>query len=112
VTGETSRVRGRTREHDVIRHYRRLGCVAYRLGAGVADVIVLKAGHIPLLVQVKSTRRAYDHFPPADRDALLAEAIVAGAEPVLAWWPKHGRLTLISSCEWPSRSHVRFAGQA
>jgi Holliday junction resolvase len=108
MTGNTSRVRGRERELKVVRHYRVLGFVAYRLNEGSADVAALKAGHLPKLIQVKSTLRPYDHFRRADRDALLHDALSAGAEPVLAWWPKGGPLRLIPACEWPSRSAVRF----
>lgn len=108
MSGNTSRERGRQRELDVVKHYRSLGFVSYRLAFGVADVIVLKAGHITRLAQVKSTRKPYDHFPPADRDALVHEAIVAGCAPLLVWWPKGGQLVEIPALEWPSRSLVRF----
>jgi hypothetical protein len=44
------------------------GWVAYRVPQpSAADVVALKAGHAPLLVQVKSTARAYERFGPAER---------------------------------------------
>lgn len=101
MTGNTSRMRGRSRELDVIHHYQRLGFVAYRLSRGCADVVALKAGHPVRLVQVKSTLRPYDHFRQNERAALIHEAIAAGAEAVLAWWPKNGQLHFIEACEWP-----------
>ena len=108
MSGEASRARGRQRELAVMKHYRALGFVVYRLAAGCADVVLMKAGHGVKLAQVKSTRKPYDHFPPVERDALMHEAIAAGAAPVLMWWPKGGPLVEIPACEWPSRSRVRF----
>lgn len=101
MSGETSRKRGRQRELAVRRVLRTEGWVVYRLAWGCADVGAMRAGFRPMLVQVKSTTRPYEHFGPRDRLALLREAIAADAEPVLAWWPKDGALTMISADEWP-----------
>lgn len=94
--------RGRGRELDVMRFYRSTGRVAYRLAWGNADVVALKAGERPLLVQVKSTAGgAFERFQPRDRALLLVEAAQADARAVLAWWPPRGKLTLIPSEAWP-----------
>lgn len=100
--GNAGRRRGRARELDVADFYRQHGWVVYRLAHGCADVVALKAGTLPLLVQVKSTRRPFERFGPADRDALLHEAIMSGGVAVLAHWPLRGRLRLIPSSDWPS----------
>jgi hypothetical protein len=99
VTGER---RGRGRELDVMRFYRATGHVAYRLAWGNADVVAFKAGERPKLVQVKSTAGgAFERFGPRDRALLLIEAAQADAHALLAWWPPHGKLTLIPSEAWP-----------
>lgn len=70
---------------------------------GVADLVALKAGQTPLLIEVKSTAGGpYERFSPADRQELKAAAIKAGATPLLAYWPAHGKLRWIREHEWPS----------
>jgi len=94
--------RARQRELDVMRHYRELDYVAYRLAWGNADVAAFKAGEPPLLVQVKSTSGgAFERFGPRDRALLLIEAQRAGAQAVLAWWPPRRPLVVIPSEAWP-----------
>lgn len=69
---------------------------------GDADLVALKAGHRPLLIEVKATHRGPFHaFGPKARADLLFAAELAGADAVVAWWPPHGKLRLISSDEWP-----------
>ena len=69
---------------------------------GAADLVCLKAGERPLLVQVKCGRGAYDHFGPRERGELLEVAKRAGAVPVLAWWkPRAREHRLIESYDWP-----------
>jgi hypothetical protein len=93
---------GRERELAVAEVLRtQYGMVSYRLAWGNADVIGLKAGERPLLVQVKATARAWERFTPVERSALLHEALMAGAHCVLAHWPRHGRLTFYGPDEWP-----------
>jgi len=79
------------------------GWVAYRIAHGCADVVWLRAGVRPRLIQVKSTSGGpYERFGPVDRAALLREARAAGADAWLAWWPP--KLTLprwIASDAWP-----------
>jgi Holliday junction resolvase len=93
--------RGRERELRVADALREQGRVAYRLAWGCADVIGLRAGHRPLLVQVKSTTRAFEHFRPPERLALMHEAVAAGADCTLAWWPSGGTLHWIDPVDWP-----------
>lgn len=79
--------------------------VAFRAPAslGVADVIALRDGSRPRLVEVKSTAQGpYEHFGPADRADLSAAAKLAGADAFLAWWPSRGKLRWIAEAEWPS----------
>lgn len=107
MTGNASRRRGRARELDVIDHLQRLGFVCYRLSRGPADVVALKAGHPVRLIQVKSTLTTWQHFRADDRAALCHEAIAAGAQAVLAWWPAYGELKFIESVEWPTTTEAR-----
>ncbi len=69
---------------------------------GDADVIALKDGRRPLMVEVKSTAAGpYSHFLPKDRADLSFAAELAGATPLLAWWPPRGKLHWIAESEWP-----------
>lgn len=94
--------RGRDRELRVADLLRGLGYIAYRLAWGQADVIGLRAGARPLLVQVKSTAGGpFERFGPAARKELLAEAFTAGADCTLAWWPKGAQLEWVEPEDWP-----------
>jgi hypothetical protein len=101
------RGRGRARELAVRDHLRAQGWVVRRLADGPADLVALKAGVRPLLVQVKSTAGGpWEHFGPADRTALEHEAISAGADATLAYWPPQGRLRWFPAARWPQRKQA------
>ncbi len=69
---------------------------------GDADLVALKAGRRPLLVEVKATAAGpYHGFSPKDRADLLFAANLAGADAVLAWHPSRGKLAWIPSDSWP-----------
>jgi len=69
---------------------------------GGVDLVALKEGGRPMFVEVKSTVSGpFDHFRPAERAALVLAAKMAGADPVLAWWPPRGRLRWFGPEEWP-----------
>lgn len=70
---------------------------------GCADLVALKNGERPMLVQVKATSAGPFHsFGPAERMLLLETAKRAGAVPVLAWWKLRAREhRLIESWDWP-----------
>lgn len=96
--------RGIQRERAVRHLLRDEDWIAFRAPAslGCADVIALKAGARPWLVEVKSTAAGpYEHFSPADRDKLALAARMAGADAWLAWWPPRGKLRWIPESEWP-----------
>jgi Holliday junction resolvase len=94
--------RGRSRELRALDYFRERGYVAFRLAWGTADVVALKAGAPPLLVQVKSTSgSAFERFVPRDRALLLIDAHRAGADCALLWWPPHAQPTIIPSEAWP-----------
>jgi Holliday junction resolvase len=70
---------------------------------GDADLIALKDGKRPLMVEVKSTAGGpFEHFRPKDREELKLAARIAGATPVLYWWPPRGKLHVLWAEEWPS----------
>lgn len=120
--------RGADRERACARILRREGWASWttkndglepedkRFSHGIVDVVaVQQQRESPLpehkryfrtavrLIQVKSTRHPYEHFGPADRAALLAEAVLAGASAELWHWPKHAREPrIIASAEWPA----------
>lgn len=70
---------------------------------GDADLVALKVGKIPRLIEVKSTAQGpYEHFGPKCRADLRAAAEIAGAVPVLCWWPSRAKPRWIHADEWPS----------
>lgn len=69
---------------------------------GVADVVALKAGERPRMIEVKSTRRGmYHSFGPADREALSEVAAAADADAYLVWWPPHSKPQWVPESDWP-----------
>jgi Holliday junction resolvase len=94
---------GRARERQVADKLRSEDWVVVKgTTYGVADLVALKAGMRPMLIEVKSTAGGpYERFPPSSRVSMLAEAERAGANAVLAWWPPRGKMRLIFSGEWP-----------
>jgi Holliday junction resolvase len=97
--------RGTQRERAVRDHLSKADWLAFRAPAslGVADVIALRDGSRPRLVEVKSTAGGpYERFGPAKRADLAAAARLAGADAFLAWWPPRGTLRWIAENEWPS----------
>jgi Holliday junction resolvase len=70
---------------------------------GDADLVALKPGRYPRLIEVKSTAQGpYEHFGPKDRADLRFAADMAGGVAELCWWPPRGQPRWIDSSEWPS----------
>ena len=78
---------------------------------GPADLVALRAGSTPLLVEVKSTISPYSHFLPADRARMLKAAELAGADATLAWWPSRGSLVWIDASAWPVKLEAVEPGE-
>ena len=96
--------RGHNRERAVRDRLLKEDWLAFRAPAslGVADVIALRDGSRPRLIEVKSTAQGpYEHFGPAARVRLSLAARMAGADALLAWWPPRGVLRFIPESEWP-----------
>jgi Holliday junction resolvase len=95
--------RGIDRERQVKRLLEQDGWWTCRAAGsfGDADLVALRDGHRPRLIEVKSTTTPYAHFRPADRLALLEAATVAGAAAELAYWPSRGTLEWIPADQWP-----------
>jgi Holliday junction resolvase len=96
--------RGTQRERAVRDWHTERDWIAFRAPAslGCADVIALRDGSRPRLIEVKSTAAGpYSHFGPAARQRLAAAARMAGADAILAWWPPRGQLRMIAEREWP-----------
>lgn len=73
---------------------------------GVCDLVALREGELgdtqAMLVEVKSTRRPYDHFGPASRQELLEAGEKTGAEAWLCHWPSRRREpSWVPSNVWP-----------
>jgi Holliday junction resolvase len=98
--------RGRQRERQVADHLRDRDWICLKgTSFGAADLVALKAGELPWMIEVKSTAGGpYEQFRKDDRAALSAVADMAGARAVLAWWPPRGELRFIHSHEWPTHT--------
>lgn len=117
-----SRAVGIGRELKVVRLLREAGWAAWtakndgecrdgKYGQGPVDIIAMKPGHKPRVIQVKSTASsAFHSFGPVKREALLFEARKADAEAWLAWWPPgRGGCRWIHEGEWPLIDAVQRA---
>src|SRR5690348_14140335 len=96
---------GVKRERQVRELLTKDGWIAFRAPAslGVADVVALKAGEHPRLIEVKSdTAGPYHAFTPAKRAALREAATKAGANAYLCWWAPRKEPRWIASYAWPS----------
>lgn len=97
--------RGIQRERQVRTLLQNDDWLAFRAPAslGCADVIALRAGSRPRLIEVKSTAQGpYEHFGPADRERLRLAGELAGADVFLVWWPSRGKPRWIGADEWPT----------
>ena len=97
--------RGIQRERDLVNEHRGRDYFALRAPAslGCADVVALKDGERPMLIECKSTAAGpYAGFGPADRRELSFMAELAGADAYLVWWPKNCKPVEIPEAEWPS----------
>jgi Holliday junction resolvase len=81
------------------------GWICHRSPAsiGTYDLIALKAGYKPRLIEVKANVDGgpYKTFGPAKRKELQGAAEQAGADAILAYWPPHCNLKEIFSKDWP-----------
>ena len=96
--------RGIQRERQVRDRLLKDDWVAFRAPAslGCADVVALRDGSRPRMIEVKSTAQGpYEHFGPAARLRLSATARLAGADALLAWWPSRGQLHWLPESDWP-----------
>ena len=91
-------------EHKVLRLLREDEWFAFRTPAslGVCDVVAMKRGQRPRMIEVKSTTDGpYKTFGPADRRELREAADRAGASAELCHWPPRRSPQFIPSEEWP-----------
>lgn len=96
--------RGHNRERQVRAWFEQRDWLVIRAAGSLGDVdlVCLRDGYTPLLVEVKSTAAGpYEHFRPPDREQLLFAAKLGGCRATLAWWPPRGKLRFIPSDEWP-----------
>lgn len=96
---------GHARERQVRERLQEDGWVVVRAAGslGVADLVALKAGMTPMVIEVKSTAAGpYKHFGPVDRAMLISAALQAGAEAWLCWWPPRGEPRWLGTFDWPA----------
>jgi Holliday junction resolvase len=102
--GPSGARRGIQRERQVRERYEAEGWIVIRAAGsfGCFDLMAVKRGVPSHMVEVRSTKRPYDHFGPAARKTLRDAAFIGGCQAILAWWPSRGRLRLIPEAEWPT----------
>ena len=102
---KNSKAAGTRVEHKVMRTLAAEGWVVMRAPAsiGVADVLALKCGERPRMVQVKANKDGgpYMNFRPTERAELRAVAERAGAVAELCWWPPRGECRWYDESIWP-----------
>lgn len=55
-----------------------------------------------LMIEVKTTAQGpFERFGPTQREALILAAKLAGATPLLVWWPANGERRELTVAEWP-----------
>ncbi len=101
--------KGTRRERDLVEALSEDGWVTFRTpgSLGPADVIALRAGNRPMLVQVKAGKAAswWGRFPPHERTALANTARKAGADAYACFWRDGEKSPLmISEADWPPPS--------
>lgn len=97
--------RGHDRERAVREIYRTRGWWVVRAAGslGDVDVLALKDGERPLMIEVKSNKgNPFMHFRPKDRAELRAAAAVAGADALLCHWPPYRDPAWLKPEEWPA----------
>jgi Holliday junction resolvase len=97
--------RGHDRERAVKKLLEMEGWFVIRAAAslGFADLVALRDGDRPQMIEVKSTTAGpYHSFGPADRRALIEAADRAGAIPLLCWWPPRRDPKWLTAMSWPS----------
>jgi Holliday junction resolvase len=102
--------RGINRERQVRRILEAEGWWTCRAAGsfGDADVVALKDGEAPRMIEVKSTAQGpYEHFRPGDRRDLTQAALMAGADAWLCWWPSRKGPQWIQSNDWPRPDWAR-----
>lgn len=96
---------GHARERQVRKLYEEQGWWTIRAAAslGDADVVALKAGEVPLFIEVKANKAGgpYMNFRKADREELKLAAEKAGAQAVLVYWPARQQPRIIPASDWP-----------
>ena len=100
----SAKARGIARERQVRDILAKSDWLCFRSPAslGCADIVALRDGSRPRLIEVKATAQGpFERFGPAARAKLAATAKMAGASAELAWWPPHGQLRWLSEAEWP-----------
>ena len=69
---------------------------------GCADLVAMKLGHTPRIIEVKSSARSpFAHFGPNDRAELIEAGDRSGASVWLCWWPKRKQAIWLAPSEWP-----------
>lgn len=100
-----SKRKGTKRELQVRDVLEKDGYLVMKAGGslGDADLIALKRGERPRLVQVKANKDGgpWSKFGPAARAKLAEVAKAAGAVAELAWWPPYGELHWYDQVLWP-----------
>lgn len=96
--------RGHDRERAVRLQLETDGWIVIRAAGslGTVDLVALRAGEPPMLLEVKSTAGGpYERFGPVERATMIRAARVAGAHAFLVWWPPRKPPRWIPSSEWP-----------
>lgn len=105
--GRNARLIGAKKERDSVRFKRAQGWVAIHNTHGPFDVLAVKSGHRPQLIEVKYGPTPFSSYPPHERALTIAAALQAGGDAVLHFWKHRASEPIeIHSSEWPPTSGV------
>jgi Holliday junction resolvase len=98
--------RGHDRERRIRDQLTDEGWIVIRAAGslGPVDLVALRSGFRPRIIEVKSTHRGPFHsFGPQERREMRNIAIDAGADAELCWWPARKDPEFIPSSQWPEQ---------
>ncbi len=100
--GRRNRQRGAEKEWATARLLREEGWEVSRNTHGAYDLMALKAGETPRIIEIKSGQHPFNNYGPKERAETIEAAEKAGADAYLAHWvPYTSSPVYIKSSEWP-----------
>jgi Holliday junction resolvase len=94
---------GLKREGQVRKLYEAEGWICVRAAGslGPVDLVAIRKGFKPIFNEIKATSTPWVTFGRAKRNEMLRICELAGATPMLVYWPAHKKPRWILAKDWP-----------